>query len=104
MIQVEFKVRDLLSGIIMMTALRSTFVSQAGANLPISDKTTIFSNDLVWTGIFRGRLAPYKTVIIIFIITMISKYLLDWYLGTKSGYMLQAVGDNETIVTSPGRG
>ena len=33
---------------------------------------------------------------------MIAKYLLDWYLSTKSGYMLRAVGDNETIVTSQG--
>ncbi len=101
-IHVKFKVRDLLSGIIMMTALYTINLRIAGrANLPIYDKTTIFSNDLV-DGIFQGPLAPYKTVIIIFIITMISKYLLDWYLSTKSGYMLRAVGDNETIVTSQG--
>jgi len=101
-IHVKFKVRDLLSGIIMMTALYTINLRIAGrANLPIYDKTTIFSNDLV-DGIFQGPLAPYKTVIIIFIITMISKYVLDWYLSTKSGYMLRAVGDNETIVTSQG--
>ena len=101
-IHVKFKVRDLLSGIIMMTALYTINLRIAGrANLPIYDKTTIFNNDLV-DGIFQGPLAPYKTVIIIFIITMISKYLLDWYLSTKSGYMLRAVGDNETIVTSQG--
>ena len=45
-------------------------------------------------------LAPYKTVIIIFIIMIIAKILLDLYLKTKSGYLLRAVGDNETIVTS----
>ena len=102
LIHVKLKVRDLLSGIIMMTALYTINLRIAGrANLPIYDKTTIFNNDLV-DGIFQGPLAPYKTVIIIFIITMISKYLLDWYLSTKSGYMLRAVGDNETIVTSQG--
>ena len=101
-IHVKFKVRDLLSGIIMMTALYTINLRIAGlANLPIYDKTTIFSNDLV-DRIFQGPFAQYKTVIIIFIITMISKYLLDWYLSTKSGYMLRAVGDNETIVTSQG--
>ncbi len=101
-IHVKFKVRDLLSGIIMMTALYTVNLRIAGrANLPIYDKTTIFSNDLV-DSIFRGPLAQYKTVVIIFIITMIAKYLLDWYLSTKSGYMLRAVGDNETIVTSQG--
>lgn len=30
------------------------------------------------------------------------KFLLDWYMSTKSGYLLRAVGDNETIVTSMG--
>ena len=101
-IHVKFKVRDLLSGIIMMTALYTVNLCIAGrANLPIYDKTTIFNNDFV-NGIFIGPLAQYKTVIIIFVITMISKYLLDWYLSTKSGYMLRAVGDNETIVTSQG--
>ena len=101
-IHVKFKVRDLLSGIIMMTALYTINLRIAGrANLPIYDKTTIFSNDLV-DRIFQGPFAQYKTVIIIFIITMISKYLLDWYLSTKSGYMLRAGGDNETIVTSQG--
>lgn len=101
-IHVKFKVRDLLSGIIMMTALYTVNLRIAGrANLPIYEKTTIFNNDLV-NGIFKGPLAQYKTVIIIFVITMIAKYLLDWYLSTKSGYMLRAVGDNETIVTSQG--
>ena len=101
-IHVKLKVRDLLSGIIMMTALYTVNLRIAGrANLPIYDKTTIFDNFLV-NSIFQGPLAQYKTVILIFIITMISKYLLDWYLTTKSGFMLRAVGDNETIVTSQG--
>mgnify|MGYP002514956429 CR=1 FL=1 len=47
-------------------------------------------------------MANFKTVILIFIITMIIKYILDWYLHTKSGYMLRAVGDNDSIVTSLG--
>ena len=101
-IHVKLKVRDLLSGIIMMTALYTINLRIAGrANLPIYDKTTIFDNSLV-NSIFQGPLAQYKTVILIFIITMISKYLLDWYLTTKSGFMLRDVGDNETIVTSQG--
>ena len=28
------------------------------------------------------------------------KYILDWYLHTKSGFILRAVGDNEAIVTA----
>ena len=33
---------------------------------------------------------------------MVAKYLLDWYMNTKSGFLLRAVGDNDTIVTSLG--
>ena len=52
--------------------------------------------------IIPESLSQFKTVIVAFVITMIVKYILDWYLSTKSGFMLRAVGDNETIVTSLG--
>lgn len=102
LIHVKLKVRDLLSGIIMMTALYTVNLRIAGqANLPIYNQNTIFDNAFV-NGIFGG-LSAYKTVVIIFLIAMVSKCLLDWYLGTKSGFLLRAVGDNDTIVTSLGQ-
>lgn len=102
LIHVKFKIRDLLSGIIMMTALYTVHLVIAGrANLPIYGKKTIFDNDLV-NSVFTGAAVTYKTVIIIFILTIFFKYCLDWYLSTRSGFMLRAVGDNETIVTSMG--
>ncbi|MCR4601477.1 MAG: ABC transporter permease [Clostridia bacterium] len=101
-IHVKFKVRDLLAGIIMMTALYTVHLCIAGkANLPIYGKSTIFENGPV-DALFAGSLRPFKTVVIIFLVTMILKYLLDWYLSTKSGFILRAVGDNDTIVTSMG--
>ena len=36
------------------------------------------------------------------VFTVLIKLAVDWYLSTKSGYLLKAVGDNETIVTSMG--
>lgn len=100
LIHVKLKVRDLLSGIIMMTALYTVNLRVAGrANLPIYNKTTIFDNDLI-NGIFQGSLASFKTIILVLVITLISKYLLDWYLSTKSGMLLRAVGDNDRIITS----
>lgn len=102
LIHVKLKVRDLLSGIIMMTALYTVNLRIAGrANLPIYNNSNIFENAVV-DKIFPEALAPYKTVIIILIITLISKYFLDWYLSTKSGMLLRAVGDNEKIITSLG--
>jgi putative ABC transport system permease protein len=99
-IHVKFKVRDLLSGIIVMTGLYSVNLRIAGkANVALFGKDTIFKNDTV-NAIFSGALKPYKTVVIILVITLISKLLLDAYLKTRSGYLLRAVGDNDIIVTS----
>lgn len=102
MIHVKLKVRDLLSGIIMMTALYTVNLRIAGrANLPIYNQDNIFKNQFV-DALFPDFLEPYKTVIIIFVIMILTKYILDWYMSSQSGFMLRAVGDNETIVTSLG--
>ena len=102
LIHVKLKVRDLLSGIIMMTGLYTVNLWVAGSGyVPIFNQKTIFDNSLV-DAVIPSFLTDYKRVIIIFIITMAAKYLLDWYMSTKSGFLLRAVGDNDTIVTSLG--
>lgn len=99
LIHVKLKVRDLLSGIIMMTALYSINLNIAGSsNVPLFSQETIFGNQLL-DAVVPEFLSPYMPLIIIFVITMIAKYLLDWYLKTRSGYLLRAVGDNHTLVT-----
>lgn len=101
-IHVKLKVRDLLSGIIMMTALYTVNLRIAGkANLPIYNMDTIFDNGLLKNNLPEA-LYPYRTAVIALLILLLVKYLLDWYLSTKSGYLLRAVGDNDTIVTSMG--
>ncbi len=103
LIHVKLKVRDLLSGIIMMTALYSVNLAIAGrANLPFYNEKTIFDNEFV-NSMIPEVLAPYKTMIVIIILAIVVKVLLDCYLNTKSGFLLRAVGDNETIVTSLGK-
>lgn len=102
LIHVKLKVRDILASIIMMTALYSVNLRIAGkANLPIYNCDNIYNNR-VMDRIFAGVLAPYKNLIVIVVIVLLVKCVLDWYLKTKSGYLLKAVGDNETLVTSMG--
>lgn len=102
LIHVKLKVRDLLSGIIMMTALYTVNLQIAGrANLPIYNFETIFDNRLINT-IIPDALSSYRTVILVLILIIVTKAVLDWYLNTKSGFLLRAVGDNDTIVTSLG--
>lgn len=99
-IHVKCKVRDLLAGIIMMTALYSINLRITGgkANIPIFTKETIFDYELL--NRIPEALQPYTISIVLFIIVMVMKLFLDLYLKTKSGYLLRAVGDNDTVVTS----
>ncbi|WP_207654498.1 ABC transporter permease [Lacrimispora amygdalina] len=99
-IHVKLKVRDLLSGIIVMTALYSVNLRVAGkANVPFFNVNTIFENSLV-NRLFPASLSSITVVIILALIVLIVKFILDQYLKTRSGYLLRAVGDNETLVTS----
>lgn len=100
LIHVKLKVRDLLSGIIVMTALYSINLRIAGkANLPVFSKETIFSNSFLSAHVPEAA-SPFIVTIILFVIVMICKVLLDAYLQTRSGYLLRAVGDNDVLVTS----
>lgn len=100
LIHVKLKVRDLLSGIIVMTALYSINLRIAGkANLPIFSQETIFDNAFL-NGLLPQWLHPYAVALVLAVIVIICKVLLDLYLKTRSGFLLRAVGDNETLVTS----
>ena len=100
LIHVKGKVRDLLSGIIMMTALWSINLYIAGtSNVPLFSQETIFKNDRI-EGLIPKALSPYTTLILIFLLTIVCKVILDLYLKTKSGFLLRAVGDNAVLVTS----
>ena len=100
LIHVKLKVRDLLSGIIVMTALYSINLRIAGkANLPIFSKETIFTNDFLFAHVPEA-LKPFTTTLILLVLVLVCKILLDAYLQTRSGYLLRAVGDNEALVTA----
>ena len=100
LIHVKCKVRDLLSGIIMMTALWSINLRVAGtANVPLFSQKTIFKNDVI-DKVVPEALSKYSTLSMILIIAIFCKILLDLYMKTQSGYLLRAVGDNDKLVTS----
>lgn len=99
-IHVKCHVRDLLSGIITMTGLYSINlrIAEGKANLPIFGSPTLFKNDL--TAALPKELAAYAPVVILLALVILCKLILDWFLRTRAGYLLRAVGDNPTLVTS----
>lgn len=100
LINVRLKVRDLLAGIITMTALFSINLQIGGSNLSIERAIdTIFTAKPTML-LFGSVSLMYRKLIVAFIIALIFKLLLDAYLKTKSGMLLRAVGDNSALVTS----
>ncbi len=99
-IHVRFKVRDLLAGIITMTALFSINLQIAGSNLIVDRNTaTIFTSPVVEKILGSTSLITRKLVVSL-IIVLLAKVVLDLYFKTKSGLLLRAVGDNSVLVTS----
>lgn len=100
LIHVRLKVRDLLAGIITMTALFSINLQIGGSNLSIERAIdTIFTAKPTML-LFGSVSLMYRKLIVAFIIALVFKLLLDAYLKTKSGMLLRAVGDNSALVTS----
>ena len=88
LIHVKCKVRDLLSGIIMMTALWTMNLYIAGtANVPLFSQQSIFKNDFI-NGLPTG-IKPYMTLILILVLTIICKILLDLYMQRFSDLLFQ---------------
>ncbi len=99
LIHVKCHVRDLLSGIITMTGLYSVNLNIAGkANVPLFSGDTLFKN--AFTKSLPDFLRPYSTLLIILLIALCAKLALDWFLSTKAGFLLRAVGDNPAVVTT----
>ena len=99
-IHVRLKVRDLLAGIITMTALFSINLQIAGSNLAIDRSTlTIFTAGPTMA-LFGGLNLMRRKLIVSFLLALIVKLILDLYFKTRNGLLLRAAGNNASVVTS----
>ncbi|WP_336016027.1 ABC transporter permease [Fusobacterium polymorphum] len=90
LIHVKLKVKDLLAGILVMTALYSVNLRVMGkSNIPLFEEDNIFNTE-------------YSMMITIVVLILISKFVLDYLLKTKFGFALKALGDNENLIVSLG--
>ncbi len=106
LLHVKLKIKDLLSGILTMTALWSVNLAIANTSLLSTyGAETIFNSGPLL--LLPAGLAPWRTLVLAFFFALFMKCLLDWYLTTRSGMLLRAVGDNPQLVIalakSPGQ-
>ncbi len=100
-IHVKLNVRDLLAGIITMTGLFSINLQIAGSNLAIDRTTeTIFTAPFTKMLVGADTSLMYSKFWVSLALAIIGKLVLDFYLKTKNGLLLRAVGDNSTLVTT----
>ena len=100
LIHVRLGVRDLLAGIITMTALSSVNLLLAGSNVTIERAVdTIFTSAPVMA-LLGGMTLSGRKLVVSLVLAVVIKLLLDAYFHTKSGLLLRAVGDNATLVTT----
>lgn len=99
-IHVRLKVRDLLAGIITMTALFSINLQIAGSNLPIERSTDTIFNAAPTMALFGSLTLMQRKLVVSLILAVIVKVLLDLYFKTRSGLLLRAAGDNAGVVTA----
>ena len=102
-IHVRLRVRDLLAGIITMTALFSINLQIAGSNLAIDRSfDTIFTGTPV-KALLGGVPLMYRKLIVSLVLAIIFKIILDLFFNTKCGMLLRATGNNANVVTALAR-
>lgn len=100
LVHVKLGVRNLLAGIITMTALFSINLQIAGSNLTVDRGTdTIFTSAPVMAVLGNMSLMGRKLAVSL-VLVIVVKLALDAYFRTRSGLLLRAVGDNAGLVTS----
>lgn len=105
-LHVKLRVTDLLSGIIVMTALLSINMVVLGgvqgkSLLQFFNLPTIFTSGPM--ALLPAPVYKYRVILLSFLLALAVKLVMDWFLRTKCGLLLRASGDNAQFVTSLAR-
>ena len=97
LLHVKLRIADLLSGILVMTAMWSVnlVITRGSAVVPYYNKDTIFNSGAV--KLFPEGLYTWRILIVSAIAAVAVKVILDLYLKTKSGLLLRATGTTSSL-------
>lgn len=110
-LHVKFKISSLLAGILVMTGLYSINLIVAGnvAQINLFTYDTMFTyGDSIVKGLgLTGSSADFFIklwpVLILLVFALIVKFLLDWFLSTKYGFLMRITGDNPQLIATLGK-
>jgi putative ABC transport system permease protein len=94
LLHTKLKLNNLISGIVVTTALFSINLKIAGSNMVVGNKATLFN-----------LIAGATSMKIIILLPLICALLLiiKWFLDTECGFLFKAVGDNPQMLTNLGK-
>ncbi|MBO4819215.1 MAG: ABC transporter permease [Firmicutes bacterium] len=103
LLHVKLGITDLLSGILVMTAMWSVnlIITGGSAILQFFNKPTIFTSGLV--KLLPQGIYAHRQLLLILLLAIAVRLILAWYLSTKNGLLLRAAGNNEQYVTGLGK-
>lgn len=110
-LHVKFKISSLLAGILVMTALYSINLIVAGNTSIINlfNFETIFTSGtgivtaLGLSGAVSEWFLKLYPIIILLILVLVMKFLIDWFLQTKYGFLMRIAGDNPQLIATLGK-
>ena len=93
LLHTKLKLNNLISGIVVTTALFSINLKIAGSNMVIGNKATLFT------------IADTANMKIILLLPLVCALLIaiKWFLQTECGFLFKAVGDNPQMLTNLGK-
>lgn len=96
-------VKDLLAGILVMTALYSVNLHVMGkSNVSLLDADTILRHVHTVIPASAGWSDDFSLGVLFLAITVVLGAMLAWYLRTDFGMAMRAVGDNPAMITAQG--
>ena len=95
LLHTKLKLNNLISGIVVTTALFSINLKIAGSNMVLNSKSTIF--DLIPCTAGNTKIFILLPLIYILLLT------LQWFLNTECGFLFTAVGSNPQMLTNLGK-
>lgn len=95
-LHIKCGLNNLISGLVMTTALFSVNLKIAGANVVINRSATLLTNPLI-----NNPLLSSAVILAVIVILVVS--LSAWLMTTEIGYVLKAVGNNPQMVRIMGK-
>lgn len=109
LLHVKLRIRPLLCGILVMTALLSVNLMIIKAGTGGMSIVSFFQASTVLNTAPVALIPEYvggytlRPLVLMLVMAFVCKFLLDWYLRTKSGMLLRATGSNSQYVVQLAR-